>query len=115
MPGKPAELSEIGVRWYLDPRSGDTDGDGLPDGYEVAMCMKSVGQKNTESHIWECPAFAPLNSSDGLLDSDYCSDLNLGCGDGFDVDRDGTVEPHEFYTNAEEYLYGAPENWGQYI
>ena len=29
----------------------------------------------------------------------------------FDVDRDGTIEPHEFYTNAEEYLYGAPENW----
>ena len=112
LPGKSADISEIGVRWYLDPRSADTDGDGLPDGFEVAMCMSSpyIGFLN-ESNVWNCRAFDPLNSSDGQLDSDLCPDRQLGCGDGFDVDRDGTIEPHEFYTNAEEYLYGAPENW----
>ena len=110
LPGKPPEVSETGVRWYLDPRSGDTDGDGLPDGYEVAMCMSQTGYINS-SNVWNCMAFDPLNSSDGQIDSDRCRDLTLGCGDGFDVDRDGTIEPHEFYTNAEEYLYGAPENW----
>ena len=112
LPGKSADISEIGVRWYLDPRSADTDGDGLPDGFEVAMCMSSpyIGFVN-ESNVWNCRAFDPLNSSDGQLDSDLCPDRQLGCGDGFDVDRDGTIEPHEFYTNAEEYLYGAPENW----
>jgi hypothetical protein len=110
LPGKPAEISETGLRWYLDPRSGDTDGDGLPDGFEVAMCMTKTGYENA-SHVWNCMAFDPLNSSDGLIDSDRCRDLTFGCGDGFDVDRDGTIEPHEYYTNAEEYMYGAPENW----
>ncbi|MEE3310058.1 MAG: hypothetical protein VX230_01020, partial [Candidatus Thermoplasmatota archaeon] len=110
LPGKPAEISETGLRWYLDPRSGDTDGDGLPDGFEVAMCMSKTGYQNA-SHVWNCMAFDPLNSSDGMIDSDRCRDLTFGCGDGFDVDRDGTIEPHEYYTNAEEYLYGAPDNW----
>ena len=110
LPGKPAEISETGLRWYLDPRSGDTDGDGLPDGFEVAMCMSKTGYQNS-SHVWNCMAFDPLNSSDGLIDSDRCRDLTFGCGDGFDVDRDGLIEPHEYYTNAEEYMYGAPENW----
>ncbi len=110
LPGKSSDISETGVRWYLDPRAGDTDGDGLPDGFEVAMCMSHTGYINS-SHVWNCMAFDPLNSSDGQLDSDRCRDLSFGCGDGFDVDRDGTIEPHEFYTNAEEYMYGAPENW----
>ncbi|MDP6905789.1 MAG: hypothetical protein QF440_00030, partial [Candidatus Thalassarchaeaceae archaeon] len=112
LPGKPADLSETGIRWFLDPRSGDTDGDGLPDGFEVAMCMDKTGYLN-DSDTWTCDTFDPLNSSDGSLDSDSCPN-NPGlfeCGDGFDVDRDGIVEPHEFYTNAEEYSYGAPENW----
>ena len=73
-------------------------------------CMSQTGYINV-SNVWNCMAFDPLNSSDGQIDSDRCRDLTLGCGDGFDVDRDGTIEPHEFYTNAEEYLYGAPENW----
>ena len=110
LPGKPPELSESGLRWFLDPRMGDTDGDGLPDGYEVSMCMSETGYRN-ESHQWTCLAFDPLNASDGAEDSDRCPDLTLGCGDGFDVDRDGVVEPHEYYTNAEEYHWGAAENW----
>ncbi|MEE2812086.1 MAG: hypothetical protein VX320_02595 [Candidatus Thermoplasmatota archaeon] len=110
--GKPADLSETGIRWFLDPRSGDTDGDGLPDGFEVSMCMsQTAGGYLNSSYVWNCPLFDPLNASDGVLDSDKCPDLTLGCGDGFDVDRDGVIEPHEFYTNAEEYSYGSPENW----
>ena len=111
LPGKPADSSETGVRWYLDPRMGDTDGDGLPDGFEVSMCMSQTGKINS-SNMWECEVFDPLNSSDGLADSDRCAIVTTyNCGDGFDVDRDGKIESHEFYTNAEEYLYGAPENW----
>jgi hypothetical protein len=110
LPGKSPDISETGIRWFLDPRVADTDGDGLPDGFEVAMCMSQTGYVNA-SHVWTCLAFDPLNSSDGGIDSDRCPNLTLGCGDGFDVDRDGTIEPHEFYTNAEEYLYGAAENW----
>ncbi|MDP6899235.1 MAG: hypothetical protein QGF94_00150 [Candidatus Thalassarchaeaceae archaeon] len=110
LPGKSPDISETGLRWFLDPRVSDTDGDGLPDGYEVSMCMSQVGYRN-ETHVWTCPVFDPLNSSDGGLDSDWCSDLTIGCGDGFDVDRDGWIESHEYYTNAEEYAYGSPENW----
>ncbi len=108
--GKPPGQSESGLREFLDPRVADTDGDGLPDGYEVWMCMTETGSIN-ESHAWECNAFDPLNSYDGHNDSDRCIDGSLGCGDGFDVDRDGIVEVHEWYTNAEEYNYGAWDNW----
>ena len=108
--GIPPEESESGMREFLDPRLGDTDGDGLPDGYEVWMCMRESGAKN-ESMAWECDGFDPLNSQDGHNDSDRCWDGEMGCGDGFDVDRDGVIEVHEWYTNAEEYSYGAPDNW----
>ena len=112
LPGKPDDISETGVRWYLDPRMGDTDGDGLPDGFEVSMCMSYTGEINAQTHVWECEIFDPLNSSDGLADSDRCELVTVfNCGDGFDVDRDGEIEPHEYYTNTEEYLYGAPESW----
>ena len=35
----------------------------------------------------------------------------MGCGDGFDVNSDGIIEPQEAYTNAEEYSYGSPTGW----
>ncbi|HIH82965.1 MAG TPA: hypothetical protein HA340_03365, partial [Candidatus Thalassarchaeaceae archaeon] len=108
--GMPPELTESGMREFLDPRLADTDGDGLPDGYEIWMCTRETGQLN-ESSAWECDDFDPLNSYDGRNDSDRCWDGDLGCGDGFDVDRDGIIEVHEWYTNAEEYNYGAPDNW----
>ena len=109
--GKPPELTESGLREFLDPRVADTDGDGLPDGYEVYMCLnEGVGFQNA-SFAWECSVFDPLDPSDGLLDSDRCSDYALGCGDGFDVNSDGVIEDQEAYTNAEEYNYGAPSDW----
>ena len=52
--GKPPELTESGLREFLDPRVADTDGDGLPDGYEVYMCLnEGVGFQNA-SFAWEC-------------------------------------------------------------
>ncbi len=109
--GKPPDLTESGLREFLDPRVSDTDGDGLPDGYEVYMCMnEGVGFVN-ESYAWTCSAFDPLDPSDGFLDSDRCADYSLGCGDGFDVNSDGIIEPQEAYTNAEEYSYGSPTGW----
>ena len=36
--GKSPEETQSGLREYLDPRVSDTDGDGIPDGYEVHMC-----------------------------------------------------------------------------
>ena len=42
--GLPGELNPVtGLREYLDPRSSDTDNDGMPDGYEVAMCQRQLG------------------------------------------------------------------------
>ena len=108
--GIPPEATESGLREYLDPRVADTDGDGLPDGYEIWMCMRETGELN-ESNAWTCQDFDPLNRYDGFNDSDRCISGDLGCGDGFDVDRDGIIEVHEWYTNAEEYSYGAPDNW----
>ena len=109
--GKPAEFTVSGLREFLDPRESDTDGDGLPDGYEYHMCVnEGLGHLN-ETYAWECDLFDPLEASDGISDIDRCPDFSLGCGDGFDVDRDGVIATHERFTNAEEYAYGAPINW----
>lgn len=91
-----------GLREYLDPRTADTDGDGLPDGFEAAMCARTNGALDLESGIYSCTNFDPLNGSDGGLDID---------NDGFDVDRNGILAVHETLSSAEEYIYGAPDNW----
>ncbi len=94
-------LGSDGERQYLDPTRADTDGDGLPDGFEVTMCRLDAGYDElAQIHI--CDRFDPLNASDAELDSDE---------DGHDVDRDGILTVAERYTNAEEYAYGTPSNW----
>ena len=89
-----------GVRSYLDPRSSDTDGDGMPDGYEAYMCLR-IGGYDSASQRYDCDSFDPLNASDMLEDPDY---------DGFDVNRDGILSPTEWYTSSEEYSFGSPDN-----
>ena len=109
--GKPGELSESGTREWLDPRVADTDGDGLPDGYEIYMCTEGgLGYLNTTS-AWTCLWFDPLDPSDMWEDIDRCVDFTFGCGDGFDVDRNGVIDDTEIYSNSEEYIFGAPEDW----
>jgi hypothetical protein len=89
-----------GVRSYLDPRSSDTDGDGMPDGYEAYMCLR-IGGFSFELQRYECDSFDPLNASDMDEDPD---------NDGFDVNRDGILSPTELYTSSEEYQFGSPVN-----
>ena len=89
-----------GFRSYLDPRKSDTDGDGMPDGYEAYMCLR-IGGFDVFSQRYECADFDPLNASDSTKDPDK---------DGFDVNRDGIMSFNEWYTSSEEYIYGAPSN-----
>ena len=64
--GKSPEESTSGLREYLDPRKSDTDGDGLPDGYEVYMCTTGGMYSNnpidpfSQKKFWECQYFDPL-------------------------------------------------------
>ena len=62
-----------------DPRNSDTDGDGIPDGWEVYY--------NFNPHL--------------ALDADSDRDE-----DGYDANRDGDISPEEIHTNLEEYLAG---------
>jgi len=89
-----------GVRSYLDPRKSDTDGDGMPDGYEAYMCLR-IGGFDLFAQRYQCEDFDPLNASDATKDPDM---------DGFDVNRDGIMNQNEWYTSSEEYIHGAPAN-----
>ena len=62
-----------------DPRNRDTDGDEIPDGWEVYY--------NFNPHL--------------ALDADDDRDE-----DGYDANRDGDISPEEIHTNLEEYLAG---------
>ena len=109
--GKPPELTQSGNREYLDPTKADTDGDGLPDGYEIHMCTEGgLGYLNA-TNAWTCLWFDPLDPSDRVEDIDRCDDFSFGCGDGFDVNRDGDIDITERYSNAEEYSFGIPDYW----
>ena len=99
--GQTGNLNESGERWYLDPRVADTDGDGMPDGFEAHMCEK-LGGYDMEEKKFVCESFDPLNASDADIDLDE---------DGFDVNRDGFLSINELLTSSEEYIYGAPSNW----
>ena len=100
-PGFPRGLTgktdEEGNRMYLDPRKADTDGDGLPDGYEAYMCDR-IGGYNVIQMRYNCLRFDPLNASDLTDDPDQ---------DGFDINRDGDLSVTERFTSSEEYIYGA--------
>ena len=116
--GKAPEETASGLREYLDPRVSDTDGDGLPDGYEVYMCTVGGLYANNPNNplnskkIWECQYFDPLDPSDLISDFDRCeADFSWGCGDGFDFNSDGVIDIGERFTNTEEYLFGSPQDW----
>ena len=62
---------------------------------------------------WTCLYFDPLDDSDTFEDADLCVEQasEWGCGDGFDVNRDGEIDLDERYTNSEEYWFGTPSDW----
>ena len=99
--GLTGQLDENSDRIYLDPRVSDTDGDGMPDGYEAYMCHR-LGGFDPVALRYACPSFDPLNASDLTLDGD---------NDGFDVDRDGILSDAERFTAPEEYAHGTPANF----
>ncbi len=116
--GKAPEETASGLREYLDPRVSDTDGDGLPDGYEVHMCTEGGLYKTNPNdslnskNYWECRYFDPLDPIDQFSDFDRCeADFTWGCGDGFDFNSDGEIDIGERFTNLEEYLLGSPSDW----
>ena len=79
----------------------DTDGDGMPDGFEAYMCQR-IGGFDASTQRFVCSSYDPLNGSDLTLDGD---------NDGFDVDRDGFLSDSERYTAPEEYSHGMPANF----
>ena len=79
----------------------DSDGDGMPDGFEAYMCQR-IGGFDQVTQRYVCPSYDPLNASDLTLDGD---------NDGFDVDRDGVLSESERYTSPEEYAHGMPSNF----
>ena len=81
-------------------KTADTDGDGMPDGYEAYMCLR-IGGFDVLAQRFQCDDFDPLNASDATKDPDM---------DGFDVNRDGIMNQNEWYTSSEEYIFGAPSN-----
>lgn len=94
-------INENSERVYLDPRISDTDGDGMPDGFEAYMCQR-VGGYDVVSMRYDCNSYNPLNGSDLTSDGD---------NDGFDVDRDGTLSLSERFTAPEEYSFGTTANF----
>ncbi len=94
-------IDESGDRIYLDPRKSDTDGDGMPDGFEAHMCER-LGGFDSDEKRFTCLYFDPLNASDADLDLD---------DDGFDVNRDGFLTINEMLTSSEEYQFNSPANW----
>jgi len=66
-----------------DPSNNDTDGDGMPDGWEGHYNLK------------------PTDPTDANEDSD---------GDGYDINRDGFVLSSEKYTNIEEFRNNTAPN-----
>jgi len=73
-----------------NPLSPDTDGDGLPDGWEID------NYNSGDPYNWPNPV------DDGRT-PDLSGEIHPACGPDGDADHDG-------YTNAEEFLMGLPPN-----
>ena len=68
-----------------DPNNGDSDGDGLPDGWEArGACTWDVSRVGIN----------PLNGSDAFENPD---------GDGYDINHNGVIEENEAFVNWLEY------------
>jgi len=103
-------LSDTDGYLSTDPTSGDTDGDGIPDGEEVEAGSDGYITDPTNNDTdgdgmpdgWEVDwGFDPTDPSDADGDAD---------NDGYDVDGNGTIEQDERFTNLMEYLNGTLPN-----
>ena len=68
-----------------DPNNIDSDGDTLPDGWEASYSCSWAANR---------AGINPLNGSDALNNPD---------NDGFDINRDGILQPNEAFVNYLEY------------
>ena len=80
------ESAEAAANWTaVDPNEIDSDGDGLPDGWEARYSCQWIPSN---------AGINPMNSSDAFNNPD---------GDGYDVNRDGIIGPDEALNNWMEY------------
>jgi hypothetical protein len=98
---------------HTNPTDPDTDGDGMPDGWEV---VNAAWDPNTAK-----PNINPLDPNDKYLDPDWDGvnytlqrdqDGNFIISEG-DYNHDGFIDPvteNESFCNVEEYMYGYDVN-----
>ena len=86
-----------GIRSYLVSKS-DTDGDGMPDGYEAYMCLR-IGGFDVFAQRYQCndfdhstPTLRKIRTWTALMSIEM------------------NYESNEWYTSSEEYIHGAPAN-----
>jgi hypothetical protein len=94
---------------HTNPTDPDTDGDGMPDGWEVVMARWDP--------LTAKPNLNPLNPDDAYLDPDWDgvnytlqrdANGNWIISEG-DWNHDGRIDPvteNESFSNLEEYMYG---------
>jgi hypothetical protein len=94
---------------HTDPTDPDTDGDGMPDGWEVTYAYWDL--------VTAKPNLCPLDPSDPYADPDWDGISYQLRRDmwgqyminEYDINCDGSIDPvteNESFCNLEEYLYG---------
>ena len=83
----------------LDPQNADSDGDGIPDGIEITLCIREMAN-NSRGEDGLCLHYSPMIPLDPDLDSD-----------GFDNNRDGFLDTDEQWNSSEEVQYSQPVGW----
>jgi len=83
----------------LNPQNADSDGDGIPDGIELSLCIREMAN-NSRGEDGLCLHFSPMINMD--LDID---------GDGWDFNGDGYLSIDEEWNSSEEVQYSQPSQW----
>ena len=97
-----SNYEESPAGWNINPINDDTDGDGLPDGWETEYTTW-VTWKNGDIQIsgWSLDPAKIDSDGDGIIDP--YEDLD---NDGFDTNFNHEIDEWERYTNYQEYLNG---------
>ncbi len=83
----------------LNPHNADSDGDGIPDGIELALCVREMAN-NSRGDDGICLHFSPVIKMDFDID-----------GDGWDSNGDGFLSNDEEWNSSEEVQYSQPSEW----